>query len=243
VGKEYDPDMVLYSLFVGNDFSDVFEGGTGRYLIRERLLVAKQHAHEMQSLFGQVNLFLKRHSALAQHIATRYWTLRNLVLRRWFGLPVVHEGVQATDETVRAMLQIHLRETTPDFQKAIDTTLGCLDEMVAFCRAHHCRLLVQVIPRNWQIYQRDYQELVSSFHLNPSDLDMDRAQRLLGMWAKSQDPSVVHLLDLLPSMRAMESDRAPRMYYLPNAHWNVHGHRHSAAMLAPLLESYRLGRQ
>lgn len=238
VGREFKPDIVLYNLFVGNDFFDVLEGGTDRYAIRDGFMITKSRTDRSDGIMKRIEFLVKRYSVLAQLVVPRYWILRDKIIHSWLGRPITHPGLQNQDDEIRKMFQIHLNIISDKFQKTISKTLDYLDDMLMFCEANNSKLIIQVIPRSLQIYQNTYNEFVESFNLTPEDIDLDKAQRILFDWAKKNKSPAMTLVDPLPNMRKTNKEGAPRMYFNPNNHWNSKGHLYSAEMLLPVIKQY-----
>ena len=96
-----------------------------------------------------------------------------------------------------------------------------LENLAAFkdlAAAHQARLLVVLIPTNTQVYP---------FLAAHQGLDLERPNRILGGFLKSQG---IDYLDLLPLMRTY-ADQEPRpalnpdrdLYWQHNSHWSIRG--------------------
>jgi hypothetical protein len=97
-----------------------------------------------------------------------------------------------------------------------------------------------VIPRSYQVYPAERQELQHAFGLKDDDLDLDHPQRVLHEWAQRRD---ARMLDLLPAFRQRTSDEPGlKLYHYPDTHYNAAGHRLTAELLAQFLEKEGLPR-
>jgi hypothetical protein len=235
-GAKLNPDLVIYSLFVGNDFNDVYEGGGERFDVLNGMLIPKEKS---LGLGGRLEIFLKTRSALAQFLAINYWKLRDVGF-----LP----GTTSEEmvESTKKYLRIHEANLSREFQQAVEQTMQYLQQIADYCRKNEMTLLIQVIPRSWQVYRSDYDEIKRIFHVSEQELDMDRAQRLISQWVGTKENRSIKVADMLPFLKESYRQGLERAYFSPNAHWNAIGHKASFIRLVPeieeIYEKYRVER-
>lgn len=90
-----------------------------------------------------------------------------------------------------------------------------------------------LIPDEFQVDDQVWADVVAG--LPESELERDRAQRLIRDWL---DARAVPCLDLLPRMRALEENAKGAHFYLKqNTHWSVRGNQVAGEALAELVRA------
>lgn len=234
-------DMVMLSFNVGNDFTDVAEGGASQFDVVDGLLVRRSETGTGQGPLTRAKNWVKRKSYVAQLGAQWLWQRER---RRAETIAVrdrSHDGLAHRDYWLQQFIQIHLREPFPErLQKGIDSTLAALTQMQHLARERDARFLLVLIPRSIQVYDSDKQRYAEAFGLAPADWDMDRPQRILAEWARQQG---AESLDLLPALRQAASSSSERLYYFPDSHVTKAGHRVVSEQLRQYLAQRPLAAQ
>jgi hypothetical protein len=223
IGPRYQPRAVLLCFFVGNDFVDVQMGGAAQYAVEDGVLTHRPLGNESGSWLAAARSQIVRRSHLLQLVRAVQlnWTRPDSAQqasqdhppRRW-------------DEWLREFAQVHLKHYPARTQRTVDETLRYLDGLQAFCHSHAIPLVLVVIPRSYQVYPEEREELLAGLGLTEEDLDLDRPQRLLTGWAAEHGVAAV---DLLAAFRAHQRDNpGVNLYYYPDAHLNALGHRVAA---------------
>ena len=235
IGDQYHPQLVILSLFVGNDFTDVQMGGLAQFTVEDGLLVRRELA--AQSWSSRWRSILARSSHLLQFLRA----VQLSYAQRQAAGPHTNAGLAARDPWLREFAKIHLRQWPPDTERGVRETLGYLDQFLDYCRHHDADFVLLVLPRSYQIYSEEQREMQQAFGWKDDDLDMDHPQRALAEWAASRP---VRLLDLLPEFRRHAAAHpASKLYHYPDAHFNAAGHRLTAEFLAAYLEKEGLPRR
>jgi hypothetical protein len=203
----YRPDLVLVSVFVGNDITEwmatprhldprhfalcLFATRTGR-LIREQRRMEPSHAE----------------APAAERLAP--------------GL---------SDESFREVearrLAVCLNPAPPALERKWRRTLGYLDQIITDCRQHQVPVAVVLIPDEFQVNPAVLAEALPQAYLDRNALDLTGPQRRLVEFCARRG---VPCLDLLPAFAAVEDTYAPR-----DTHWNIRGNRLAASCLADWL--------
>ena len=216
-------DMVMLSFNVGNDFTDVAEGGASQFDVVDGLLVRRGETGTGQGLFARTKSWLKRKSYVAQLAAQWLWQRERRRTETTAVQDRPHAGLAQRDYWLRQFTQIHLREPLPErLQQGIDSTLATLTEIQHVAGGRDARFLLLAIPRSIQVYDSDRQRYAQAFGPAPAEWDMDRPQRILAEWARQQG---AEYLDLLPALRQAASSSSERLYYFPDSHLTKAGHR------------------
>jgi hypothetical protein len=223
IGPRYQPRAVLLCFFVGNDFVDVQLGGAAQYDVEDGLLARRPLGNESSSWLAQARSQMVRRSHLLQLVRAVQlnWTRPHSPQQASQGHPPRH-----WDEWLREFALVHLKNYPERTQRAVDETLRYLDGFQALCQSRAVPLVLVAIPRSYQVYPQEREELLTGLRLTEEDLDLDRPQRLLKGWAVERG---VVAVDLLPAFRAHQRDSpGVNLYYYPDAHLNALGHRVAA---------------
>lgn len=216
-------DMVMLSFNVGNDFTDVTEGGASQFDVVNGLLARRSETGTGQGRFVRTKNWLKRKSYVAQLAAQWLWRGERRRTETTAVRDRPHPGLAKRDHWLQQFNQIHLREPFPErLQQGVDLTLEVLTEIHQVARGRDARFLLLVIPRSIQVYDSDRQRYAEAFGAAPGEWDMERPQRILAEWARRQG---TESLDLLPALRQAASASPERLYYFPDSHLTKAGHR------------------
>jgi len=217
------PSAVALLFFVGNDFADVYHGGSTQHAVMNGFLTRPTPP-------GTLTGKLKR---LAIH--SRVLQLVRLSSFRLGAAP----PTRSWDDRMREYAEVHLRSPPPRAQKAIDAALGALDDIAGQCERAGAPLLLIVLPRSYQGYEGELEDMLQGLGWNRAMLDLDRPQQLLGAWAHNRGVAAV---DLLPAFRAHASSGGKPLYFTPDAHMTAAGHGLAADVSLPTLRELLRGR-
>ena len=224
------PSVVILVFFVGNDFVDVQMGGARQFQVEDGLLVRENFADEAPPALQALRMKTIRNSRLLQLLMGTWWQWSHPDSE---GGPDAVHAPRRWDEWLREFAQIHLREYPPQTSKAVAQTLDLLTEMHQACRTLAADFLLVVVPRGYQVYENETEELRTSLGLSDDDLDLDKPQRILTEWAEHSGVRVADLLG--PFREHHRTHPKQRLFYYPDAHLNRLGHRLAAAAIQPLL--------
>lgn len=221
------PAVVVVALFVGNDFTDVGMGGAEQFLIEDGFLFRNALGNASSGPAETLGRALLRRSRLLQALAP--------LRQRWFGSMGDSALPREWDEWLREFALVHLAEPPERTRLAIKQTLGVLDEMADYCGPRSARLLLLIVPRSYQVYERESAAMRKALAVSPEQVDLDKPQRVLREWAARAG---VDAVDLLPSFRRRAAE-APesRLFYFPDAHLTAEGHSLAAEALHPVLRA------
>ena len=230
LGGKYQPSAVVLIFFAGNDFVDVQMGGAGQFRVESGLLVRRQLPDKVPNWVSALRTEAVRKSRLLQLLMAVWW--------HWSRSGDAGSREQARaprrwDEWLREFAQIHLREYPPRTTQAVKQTLDLLTEINQACRGRSADFLLAVVPRSYQIYENETEELKTALGLSADDLDLDRPQRILKEWAERSGVPLVDLLD--PFREHHRTHPRQRLFYYPDAHLNRLGHRVAADAIQPAL--------
>ena len=232
-GPKYQPSAVVLIFFVGNDFVDVQMGGARQFHVESGLLVRQELPDRVPNRVSALRTEAVRKSRLLQLLVGVWW--------QWSrpddaGAPKGVRAPRRWDEWLLEFAQIHLREYPPRTAEAVKQTLDLLTEIHQACRSQSADFLLAVVPRSYQIYENETEELKTSLGLSAgdlNDLDLDKPQRILKEWAAGAGVPVVDLLDAFREHH--RTDPQGRLFYYPDAHLNPLGHYVAAEAIQPAL--------
>jgi hypothetical protein len=198
------PDLVLVSVFVGNDITEE--------LPIPRRLDPRGHA-----------LYL---------LCERGWRLACERRRQSAPAPAAApdrlRAPPLSEDTFRAIearrLAVCLTPPAPALERKWQRALAHLDRLVQDCRGRAVPVAFVLIPDELQVSPAVLAQAVRDARVEPGAVDLDLPQRRLSAFCAARG---VPCLDLLPTFRGAPAAYAPR-----DTHWNVRGNHLAAAALA-----------
>lgn len=196
----FQPDLVLVSLFVGNDITESL--ATPRGLDPRR--------HYLYLLFDRGLRLLKerwRRGDEGQRSIEDRLTAGALA-------PATFREVEAR------RLAVCLDPEPPGLERKWQRALGYLDRIVTDCQRQHVPVACVLIPDEFQVNPNVLADALQGTQTDVHSVDLERPQRrLLAFFAERRVPC----LDLLPTFQEVPNTYQPR-----DTHWNVHGNRLAA---------------
>ncbi|HEV3485346.1 MAG TPA: hypothetical protein VG106_08060 [Vicinamibacterales bacterium] len=215
IAARFQPDLVLHTLFVGND--------------------AEEALTSAPKLEGEAR---PRAELLRESITTR---LRRLV-RRSMVLQVLRlRYVAATERMGLTMqppeppLQIYAANPVPRIAQGLDITRRCVEEVAAHAATLGARTAIVFMPARFQVDDADYGRLRDAVRQAGGELVRDAAnERFDAALADLPLPR----FDVLPSLR--QALPGPDVFYQTTVHLTLRGHEIVAAALEKFLRDERL---
>jgi len=207
----FQPDLVLVSLFVGNDITESLP--TPRGLDPQR--------HCLYQLLDRGLRLLKerwRRGPAEQGSVSDRLTAGTLA-------PETFREVEAR------RLAVCFDPVPPAMEKKWQRALGHLDGLVSDCRRRQVPVACVLIPDEFQVHTEVLTDALAAAHRDRAALDLDKPQRrLLAFFAERGVPC----LDLLPAFQ-----RVPNTYQPRDTHWNAGGNRLAADRIGSWLSTGR----
>jgi hypothetical protein len=208
----HQPDLVLLSIFVGNDITEE--------LATPRHLDPRQHA---LYLLGERGYRLLRERS-RRPIESDSPTVRVTA-------PAL--SPQTFREVEARRLAVCVAPVEPAMEKKWQRALAHLEALVRNCRRRSVPLAVVLIPDEFQVNPAVLADAVAEAGLDRERVDLDLPQRRLRAFFAECD---VPCLDLLPTFAGL-----PDTYAMRDTHWNARGNRLAAGRIrewvVPLLPS------
>jgi len=200
---EYNPDLVLVSIFVGND-------------VTEWLATPRQMDPRQSALYA----FLHRGWRMLRERSRQIPSNAEPADRfRSEGL-----SPETFCEIEGRRLAICLAERLPGLEQKWQRALGYLEQMIEDCRGRQVPIAIVLIPDEFQVNPGVLAEALDAARLSRSDVDLALPQRRLRAFCADRD---VPCLDLLPIFAGKTDTYAPR-----DTHWNKQGNYLAARSLA-----------
>ncbi len=211
-GLGYQPDAVLLTFFVGNDFRDA------------------AHDYKQRPLY--------EYSYVASLLRFAFYVApRATGVAYPFDKNVYDDSAKSIDEEGyrRAKLQAaELFQASPEEQRReVEVSLGYLRQIQRICESRRIHLVVAVLPDELQLYapvQREF--LADAPGADGAPRDLSLPNRLLDAGLESAH---VDHLDLLPAM--LEAARTTALYKPNDTHWNIAGNALAAREVIAFLRS------
>jgi len=213
---ELDPDLVLLSFFVGNDFLES---------VRENQRSAIDYSY--------VASLLRYAFGIRPHVEKKIpegpWEYDDTS-------PTIKPEAFLKIERWRSRICFQSPES---FTILLDAAVGKLDEISKICRRRGIALVVVVIPDEFQVNPELQDAILESRGKTreESAVDFARPNRML---ARELDALGIEYLDLL--LAFADAGRQARYYKLRDTHWNIAGNQLAAEQIAEYLLAQRPSR-
>jgi hypothetical protein len=215
IGPSLEPDVVLVSVFVGNDAEEAFSS-------RAALDPAARPALE---------------TVRAGLLNTMRRTVRRSMVLQVLRLRVTSATERFTTAIVppEAPLQSYAESPAPRIGRGIDITRECVRGIAADASAVGARAGVILMPARFQVDDADYGRLRSGVEQAGGRLVRDAAtERFRASLAALGLP----MLDPLPALRGASS--GPELFFQRNVHLTPRGHQVMAEALERFLDEHGL---
>jgi lysophospholipase L1-like esterase len=202
-GVPLQPDMVLLSFFLGNDFRD-----------------STQTPRKLYTYSYVASLIYHLYSA-----RTKYEGLTKYTQVYEDDKPNFTDEVWMQIEKLRSEI---VRKDDPVFASQVEPTISYLLEIKKLCDAKKISLVVVMIPDELQISPSLQARLLQELSLKPEALDYSRPNRLLTDRLQQHGIDSIDLYEQFKTAEAGKSLYRPR-----DTHWNIEGNRLAAEIITP----------
>lgn len=208
-GLGLEPDMVLMSFFIGNDFTDT----------REERRKVFTYSYVL-SLLKFVIDFNRKMEGKVVHGAGTYDD----------NSPAFSDAAYLTLE--RDHSYIYVKENR-DFEHEFDEALSTLQRIKAICDSNGIKLSIVIIPDELQVNVDLRERVLREFKIAPELLDIELPNKRL---VDALQKLGIDYLDLLPEFAAASSRE--RLYKPNHGHWNIRGNALAAELITRHLLPY-----
>jgi hypothetical protein len=211
-GLKFRPDLVLVSLYVGND-----------------LEVRQPRWYERSFVTTLINFLWHLNRA------------RQTVIVAEGALAAYHDDEPSMDAGSFARIQMDRAwlYTSPDerLAVAVERTVSDVRDICELGRGAGADCLVIVIPDETQVDAALQAEVARAWGRSRSSLDFERPTRAI---VESLGRAGIATLNLLPTFTG--AGASERLYKPRDTHWNVAGNRLAAEAIAPAIRAWRAGK-
>lgn len=236
-GVRLEPDVVVLAFFVGNDFMDEqgagqVERGRGRWVdhLAERVVVVRA-ARNLRRL-----LRARAASGASDSAPSAVPTPQQA------GRPIAgyeasfdHDRPTFSEEAFHTIqgrrMALVARADRAAFDGHFARVAPTLDAFADEVTAVGARLVVMVIPDEYQVHDDSRAATMARAGTRAEDFDLTLPQRALGAYLSERD---IEYLDLLPAFRTA-AEAGERLYKNRDTHWNPAGNALAASLLADCL--------
>jgi len=208
-------DAVVASIYVGNDVAARFPRRIPPLQPEEvhafRWPRSARRSEVVDAWLYPVNDFLKRRSHL--YILAKK-QLRAVRMRTGLTAELLPREILRKDSTGGA---------------AADTTILILKEMAGIAQAHHVPIRFFLIPSSYQVDSAELNTVLRGFKIEPSEVDVNQPNRLLGSRLAAAGLQFTDVTDALRAAR----QSGERMNGAVDAHLSPEGHKVFAAVVLP----------
>lgn len=201
---QFHPDLVLVSLFVGNNITEIMP--------HPRSLDPQQHAVYvvLNRLWQELREWLRPVPTDPIHVGA--------------GPPPTGLPLEAFRAVEARRLEVCVNPPGGAVEKKWRRTFADLERLIASCRRSHVAVAAVLIPDEFQVNADVLAAAVQDAGLDRAALRLDLPQRRLETFLTQRG---VPCLDLLPFFQ-----RSPGMYLPCDTHWNAAGHRLAGRQIA-----------
>ncbi len=220
--KTFEPDIVLLSFFIGNDFYE----NTG--------------AHNLTVIDGWFREIPKGDSSLAYTTVT--W-LRGKLRLVEFVIGKIKSSITLYDMVSRfgfargeliGEVDLFKIEESPPVTKAYERTYEIIAQLGREVKNSGAKLIVAIIPTKNQVDQELFSDEMKRAGKDISDYDLKAPNRRL---TAMLDELGIAYTDLTPGFRERQrKSPASKLYFAVDRHWNKEGHDLAASLLAKTIK-------
>ena len=216
-GLQYNPDLVILSFFVGNDFQDG-DPNRKRIIVNDAQVdIDRRREHK---ILGYPIVFPGRLLILMRQRYEAYRESHNA------GDGTFSEDTYLTVERFRLDFFNRLAFETGRYQQSIDYILQSVLAMSDLLNSRHIGFVVAIFPDEFQVSPDLFTAILQKFKLKREDYDLGLAQNLLGSFLNSRGIPYIDFLD-----RFTAEGRKEPLYQLRDSHWNGAGNQLAADIL------------
>lgn len=208
-GSKYNPDIVIFAIFVGNDVSKIDFGIAGS---------VPKELFEKHSSLENVELKVTGTQKLKHFAFRNYFTLTyfRLLKKRVESLDTQNALTDAYYSDITNVLNKQWSGDTNEKFAKLDAIIRHLDR---YSKENKIKLLVVLLPMREQVDRRKFDEFLNKTRISKSDLDTTKIQKMLLNITQKNNIAV---LDLLPEFSKRNINNT--FFFEIDGHWNEKGH-------------------
>lgn len=202
-GLKLNPDQIIVSFFVGNDFID------------------NQEKRSLDS-YSYVATFVRYLIGLN----TKY---QGSIIHGSY----VYKDDQATMNTpdyvkLQTARSVIFQKENQAFLNNLSYTIGFLEKMQEICNSRNIKMLVVIIPDETQVNPKLQDKIFKASNTTAEQYDFSLPNRLLTEEFRNRN---IAYLDLLDPMKDKTVNQQTRLYKFNDTHWNIRGNEYAAELI------------
>lgn len=210
-GIKYNPNIVIFNLYMGNDFIKVDFGVSGNISIQ-----IFENNDDLVDVEFEV---------------TKIQRFKNFVFRNFFTYSYIMKVLNniMSDEsygTDYLEAEIYKKQYTARTKEGLEKLKIILKHLKSYSDEKEIKLLVVLIPTKGQVDQEKFLEFVSKYEFDRSELELDKAQKIFLEFGKENN---IKMLNLLPDFSKRNKNNT--FYFEIDGHWNEKGHELAANLI------------
>ncbi|MCL2928996.1 MAG: hypothetical protein MGG37_13710 [Trichodesmium sp. MAG_R01] len=207
-GLELNPDMLLLSFYIGNDFSDNYKSK------QDRKLLTVQSSYVLSFFDFMIKVNSKFEGNLYHH---------GIEYRE--DLPTVPDDFHLQEAKNRSYIFIKNLEKT-DFLEHFNDAFSDLLKIKEICDRQNITLVVVLMPDEVQVIKPLREKVITNYNFSPEQFDFRQPNKLLSQELNKYN---ISHLDLVEEFVNTGSET---VLYKPNdIHWNIAGNKLAAEVI------------
>ncbi len=219
-GIKYNPDMVIFNLYMGNDFVKVDYGISGS--------MPKEIFQDSSNLEN------------AAFKVTKIQKLKNIIFRNYFTYSYLKNVINnirygEANDIAYSEINIYKKQYPENVERNLDKLKIILKHLKRYTDEKRIKLLVVLIPTKAQVDKEKFADLAEQYSLNASELEINKAQKIFLQFGRENN---ITMIDLLPEFSKRNKNNT--FYFEPDGHWNEKGQELAANFIYENLINSRI---
>lgn len=208
-GQQFEPDLVMLSFFVGNDFFDNMQ--SGEFGVNDGVLVPIKVEQSKIVKFRNFLLFRFRSY---RAIERGFTALFGNFVSNTLGKDIQHDSRE---------ISLFKKPIDEQTKMQFDKTKKILDEMNSYAKTRNIKFVIIIIPLDYQV-NNELKEKFIKDNFKDNNFDIEQPQKVIIEWAKRNNIAVI---DLIPELSKSEQN----LYWRFNGHFNEKGNEEVANII------------
>ncbi len=205
-GIKLQPDIVILTFFIGNDFTD--------NLLRDENSTVKKESSWFTNLKTNIRKYYKTYPFVMDRLKKIYF-IRNFLVKT---------GLASNEESYQ--YQVYNVNYSEELEQGKIITFNYISQASNFCKENNIKFILLLVPSRYQVYDDAWESLLKYNNFKPEEHSRDKPNQILIEFAVENNIIYIDMLDYLEEQK--------EQFYLENdvAHFNPQGHIFIAEKLA-----------
>lgn len=214
-GSKYNPDIVIFNFYTGNDVTKIDFGAAGS--------ISKEIFQNHDSL-ENVNMPVTKIQKLKQFIFRNFFTYSYFTA--WVN------NIRNKEDASPYYGDSLNKEYDKNMEAKLEKAKIILKHLKRYADYKGVKLLVVLVPIKEQVDEKKHMEIVDKYKLNLSQIDINKPQKIFMEFGKENN---ITMLDMLPEFSKRNKNNS--FYFEIDGHWNEKGHELAANLIYNKLKS------